>query len=465
MPPTVTRELKITYGAFVVGGVTDRQIDSYTSHELGYDIASAEFSFVIQKTDEDDFATEIALVEAAFRTPRLDLLVEQGAETILSLSHAGGTGFDSYPKIIKRENLKYDSGRSRRYTIRIEFGMPADNVGTSGRRWSKVNVAFGPQRRRIVTLSGTYTMLGGTLARAQYTASIDAYSAAVLAAFGGTFELVEEPTTEINSTDRTIDFTIIFKEVFFPQAGAALDDPEIVDQVFKMRRGEIWPGDTPTVNRVTRINVTYSCWLDKDLSTDLVGKWDNVIKPFILKQIRTGFSLTALAVVEESPEFFFDDNSISATMVVLAAPKAGFLSNRVETEDTRIPGAELVGAWTGNPRQKYSYQGFEVLQRKITQVVEVLGDFEPSPFVTPTPHGSLLGLKFIVRSEQSNKTPLTRGKPPDTYKVTEVRKTTTIELYAPLGASTLAFGGGGGEPGVIAPLGGGGGGPNPGPGG
>ncbi|HBY62153.1 MAG TPA: hypothetical protein DEH78_20225, partial [Solibacterales bacterium] len=165
----ITRDLVIVYGSTTVGGSTARQIDGYhIVGPKGYASAAVEFSFITTAASQSALATECNTLEAAFRQPRQNLTITLGGNTILSLSHSGNTGFDASPSIIKAGDPA-DTGLSRHYTVRIDFGMPADNVSTSFRRDSSVTVEYSAARRRRVTISGTYTAnTDGTTAYAQY---------------------------------------------------------------------------------------------------------------------------------------------------------------------------------------------------------------------------------------------------------------------------------------------------------
>ncbi len=435
MAPAVARELSVSYGGFVVGGTTDRLLDSQTLNEKGYITSSVEFVFLIQKDDEADFASEISAVEAAFRAPRQDLVITQGAVTTLSLLHGSSSGFDSDPRVIKREDIG-NTGRSRRYTVRIEFGMPADNVAVSGLRNSTVNVAFTPARRRTVTFSGTTTAIGGTDARAKHDALIDAFVASRLTAFGGTYELAEEPTTTENSTIKTMEFSRVYEEIIFNQV-SLLDDPEIVRQTLSMRRRKVAPGDSPGANRLIEIDVSYSCWLDKEITQALVKKWDDAIKPFILQEVSSQLGFAFIAVTDESPDFDFVENRITATMVIMASDGSKIIEDRITTKDTQLPGAVVVPAWTGDPLQKYLYQGPETRQRTITRVVKVLGHIEPSPPLKGGGGGPFTSdLVAIVIQDEVEHTKLTMGLSPDQFDITEVTAVRTLEFFKPITTKT-----------------------------
>lgn len=437
--PLAPRTLRITYGSFTVGSSSVYQIHKKYREQIGYEASNVEFDFLVVGSSAAQFATRIAAVEAAFRTPRLDLAIANGSNTWLSLTHTTNTGFDSDPVVIKREDPA-DSHLTRIYTVRINFGMPADNVGTSGRRWHTVNVAFSPSRRRTVTITGVYTAIGGTLSRAQYNANIAAFAASVLTALGGTYELAEEPITQVNSTDRVINFTRIYDEVKFSQAGAVTDDARLVRQQLRVTRRRDAPGDSvpPSgqVRRLLTLDVSYSAWVDFDVSTDLEGLWDDTIKPWILTTVQSRLGLAAVAITMERPEWNYDDNQINASMTLLAATDLGIFSYSVTTEDDRLPGVVLTGVWLA-PLSKYPYQGPETWRRTITIQAEVFGTSAPSSFKPRLGHGS----GYRIMQHKIGHKPKRYGVEPNTIDVTELTETIVIEFFDT--PSTITVGGGG----------------------
>lgn len=452
--PAVTRELKITYGTLVVGGTTDRLIDSYIQHDKGYVTSSVEFSFVITAATAAAFKTEIDLVELALRTPRSDFKVELGVELLLDLTHSTNRGFNANPTILKRESIA-DTGRSRRYTARIEFGMPADNVGTSGRRDSTVNVAYSPSRRRRVTISGVYTALPtATAARAAYEAAIAAYATAVLSALTGTYELAEEPTSEADDQNKTLTFTRVYDELIFSQAGAA-DDTAIVRQSLKIARQKVGPGDSPTATRLVILQATYECWIDKNITQDLTGKYASPIRGFIVTQAQSVLGGGSVALVDERPEFDFDDNRISVTMTLMGQAASGILEHRVTTEDSDQFGVVLVPAWTGDPLSKYRYDGAATKQRTKTTVTRVFGNVAGAPNVAAAaiggggqgpnqnkPAGGQQAagaeappaneLTTASMSKRVTRTPLRMGVDEFQFDVTDFETVEVFEFYKPV---------------------------------
>jgi hypothetical protein len=306
-----------------------------------------------------------------FRTPRLDLVWLNGSTEIMAFRHSDATGFDAEPTIEKREDKA--SNRARIYTVSIKFGLPADVVHTSGRRDSTVNVAYSPSRRRTVTISGVYTAVppAALTAREQYEANIAAYCTAVLAALTGTFELAEEPRTEANDTNRTLSFTRVFDEIIFGQGGGS-NDSAIVRQNVRITRTRVAPGDTPVAERLATLVADFTCWIDASVTQDLQGKYE-AIKDWLVNLATATMSGGSAALVEESPSFDFDDNRISARLVILVATNS-VIEQRITTEIVQDYGVVLVPVANGDPLGRYDYQGpARHIKRTIIQKRELGG--------------------------------------------------------------------------------------------
>ena len=250
MAPAVTRTLSVTWGTFTVGGSTDFELDGQVDIHVGWESSSVSFTVLVQADQgaaapNVDFATKCTSIETNFRTPRLNLVVAQGAATLVSFSHSASTGFTGVPSISKTED-EANTGYARRYHISIDVEMPADVTLTNGRREADIRVIFSPSRRRRCEFSGVYTALppGGLTARAQYQASIGAFTAGVLSALGGNWELAEEPSVSEDDVEKIVHFSIVFDELIFDQAGGGPDNVSIVRQTLRISRLRTAPGDS-----------------------------------------------------------------------------------------------------------------------------------------------------------------------------------------------------------------------------
>lgn len=395
---TVTRELSITYNSFTVGGSTARQITDYPVVESAYETGVFEFSFITSASTAAAFQTEVAAVEAAFRTPRADLTVTYGSGNTVSWKQSNNTGFDANPVITKRGDIG-DSGRSRRYWVRIEFGMPADNVNTSFRRYSTVSINYSPSRVRTVTINGVYTANstdGTTGSYAQYRAQILTYGQTVTSGLdsNATWEVIGEPDISRNETDKVTQFTIVYKEIIQDQSAAGLDDQDIVDPVMVISVQRVRPGDsssgqivasgggsestgwalvdpngtiaapigipTPTDTaghaiRPAIITISYQCAINKERTTNLSAKWNSTIRSFLIFTAGdiSGYSVT---LVDEKVSYDQYENRISAEMQFLGYTGSVY-SQTITVSDSIEYGINLVPVWTRDEYDYYEYKG------------------------------------------------------------------------------------------------------------
>lgn len=396
MAPAVTRELSVIYGGFTVGGATDRLLDDYHRKVKNYVDVVIEFSFLTTAASEAAFATEVRAIEAAFRKPLQKLEIKQGSATLDTYDPGTtvNTGFNAQPEIIKRNDIG-DTGRSRRYEVRITVQLPADLSGQSGRRDSSVEISYSPSRVRTLTITGTYTALTTNAALTQYEASIAAYATSVTTALTGTWELAEEPRVTHDDQNKTVDFEIVYEELIFKQSQSSLDDSAIVKQGMLIRRRFTSPGDTPSgfrgfpsgggggggggivvgpggpigrakasggrVRRFFILSCQYEAWIDKDVisgTTELRTKWLDEIRPWILGNIKEIFGPTAGALVSEEPEFDLPQNRIRANLEWWGVESgAGILEFQYTYRLQAELGKFIAPVWSGDSAAAHVFQG------------------------------------------------------------------------------------------------------------
>jgi hypothetical protein len=372
----VDRELKITYGGFVVGGTSapgsERLIDTYIRLTKSFTNARVEFDFVISATTEALFQDAIEECEDAFRKPFQDLTVEQGAETLIDLKPSTNTGLNTMPDIKKIDNDPRNTGRSRAFTVVVEAQLPADNAPTVGIQESSTNVAYSPARKRQVTITGIATAIVADDARAKYESIIDSFCSAILSPFGSVFELGEEPLTDSGYQDKLISFTRVYDEVIYPEAGAT-NDPAIVRQSFNITRTKVFPGDFPGAfaKRLVNVSAVFDCWIDKDVTQALESKWASV-KNWIVGQIKSVMP-GPLAITSISPNFNFTENKISGTVNGQVYTGSGIISASFTTTLDYQMGVVMVPAWSGKALSKYVYQGPMVVTETTNYTRRVYG--------------------------------------------------------------------------------------------
>lgn len=443
----VTRELSWTYAGVTFGGSTARQITEWTLEGDAYETAYFECEFVTSATTAAAFATELDTVRTAMRTPRGDLVITCGGSTILSLKQSDNTGFDANPEIVK-DGDPADTGRSRHFRVRIEFGRPATVSGTAFRRWSTVDVKYEATRQRTVTISGTYTANstdGTTGSFAQYRAQISSYASTVLSGIDSSaeWERIGEPTVERGETDKIVNFTDVYKEILFNQSRGSLDNEDIVDPVLTISVESTAPGDSigggpgikggtifstgsggvntgtqvpgsdigPSSGSVVRpitITINYECAINKERTTDLKGRWTGTIRPFLISTASSLVGKGFLVVVTDRPVFDVYNNRISAFMQILSY-SATLIKQRIKVADSTNYGKALVGVWTSDPFDYYEYPGSAVRLRTYTEEREEITTVSTAAgIVDPLVAGvgsTLSGLKDSQNWTIINRTP------------------------------------------------------------
>ena len=244
--PAVNRDLEIVYGATTIGGTTDFLLDGKFTLTDSYDTKTFSFDTICTGSTAAIFASNCVTLEAAFRIPRQDLSVTLSGVSLISLTEGSSTGYNADPTINKVGGAA-DTGRSRADRVDITWERPADLSGQAGRRNSIVALNFAPGKRRTITITGRYTTLGGTGARAIYDGAIEGYTTSIIASVGGpgaVFELVSEDANA-DDNDTNIDFTRIFRELIFNQSEGVLDDDRIFDSIVQWSRSIPAPGDLP----------------------------------------------------------------------------------------------------------------------------------------------------------------------------------------------------------------------------
>lgn len=454
----ITDELTVTYNGVTFGGSSARQIDGITLHEEDFERGYFEFEFITTALTDAAFATEIIAVRDAFRDPRADLTVVQNGSTLLSRKHSDNTALNTFPTIIK-DGDPADTGRSRHFRARIEYGLPADNVGTSFRRWSTVSIEYDPSRRRTFTVSGTYTANssdGTTTSLAQYRAQIDAYATSIMSVIdsSATFERIGEPSVTYDDTNKITDFVAVYREILANQANGTLNDAGIVDPVLVITRERTAPGDSagsnikfgttgtsivgggsgstvaelPTtppvggvasdVQRPTVMTLNYSCAIDSTVTKDLLGKWTSTIRPFLIAQAQA-YAGGGVIIMDEKPNFGDIYNNRFSAIMICHTYLTTIISQRVEVSDAVHPGKELRKVWDGDA---YSYYEFTKGGIRLKTIVETreeqttetdVNKYVENKFVNmyPVPQGTGNDTKWVVMSRTPKSAILKRGLP------------------------------------------------------
>ncbi len=445
----MAREISIVYDGQTYGGTSARPIHKFIHVHQSFTEATVEFTFEIAKSTQTAWESELQTVEENLRTPYGDLSIvndTSGNRIWDYRTSVNDSGFDIMPKIISKEDIP--SMLARRYTVQFTIGLPADtgNELVTGLREHSVEVAYDKSRIRTVTVTGTFTAVSGTTARAQYEAQISTLESSVFTALSITAanrELLEEPSADHSYNTKTIQFRRVWRELVFSQGGSSNNDSDLVGQVLKISRRRDAPGDTKDASRLATLDVNYTTSVDKDQSTDLRSKYDT-IRSWIFTQVSNTLGGGALAVVEEDPEFDYDGNAFSVRMVIKGTTGKQVFERTVEILENKQSGWVLAPVWADDPMAKYDYPGPATHRRTVTDTQYVQRNQHENPVikhdggasifsgaqitVVKTPSG--VSVKHI--STQPKYTPMTIGRDSQKIDVTRIVKVDVYEFYTPV---------------------------------
>lgn len=388
----LSRELQVVYGSYTAGGSSGPNIDGFVSLTETWESAVVEFDFIIAgQASAAAFTTACNTAEAAFRLPRQALTISLGASTLKSYSHSGNTGFNAQPEIYCTKDDPAGSGRSRMYHVRVAVQLPASALSTGGRQSATIEIATAENRSKRVTISGVYTAVSGSSAKAAYDAGIGTFATAILTALGGEYNLEPEQVEfddaatsgSADTGGKILRFTRVYQEIIYSEVGASLNDTSVIRQTFILSRTTSQPGDSPFANvrRIDTIDVSWSAIYDKTVTQALVSKYATA-KAWILSQVRSKLSLAVLALVDEKVDYDWTGNMVTSAMKIHAVVTGSVLRYMV-TEGINIqPGQITVPAWTGNPLEKFVYDGPSVIMQTVAVEVEELGVKPASSLVT-----------------------------------------------------------------------------------
>lgn len=387
----MSRELSITYGTVTVGGTSDAyHLDGFhrTVTTDGTAQSSIEFDVVVKASSSPSLAQACDRLEKEFRTPRLSLVVAQQGVAILNVAHSAASGgFNTIPSIRKIGDVP-DSGRSRRYTMRVEYETPADLVGTPGLRESAVNLQTDAAGIRTVTISGTFTAIPGTTnARSRHDAAIAAHVSSILSGLGvTTSELIEQPVEETDYDSKTIQFQRRYRELVYGQGqDAANDDSDITDQSLVVMQREFSEEASPLTpaaanqalaatdpgSQVVPLAIFDLQYEARIRNVAPKAKYDS-IRSWLLSQFTSIFSAGRFALTVEE----VSSDPVTKTLRVQMTAEGSVRGNRVIRRTvtrtrTNEVGVVFRGAWTGNPLDFYIYRGHDD-ERRTTTVTERL---------------------------------------------------------------------------------------------
>ncbi len=358
---------------FPVGGTSDFEPTGKIKREKNYTHIKVSFEAVFAGVADDaTFLKYQESIEGAFHVPYQRLRILHGTTVINDWNPAAATGantgFNQNPSISK-QGSKHDSSRSRKYDISVELDLPADYAGRSGRQQETIAVDYDESNIRTVNIEGVYTAIGSNDARQQYFASIAAFVVEVLTDYGGSgsYNLIAQQHSE-DTENKICRFRRAYKEIIYAEYADALNHAAIINAQFAYTRHQVAPGDSrQDVRRLEEIAVSFDCGVDKSQTTDVYGLWNDTVRPYLISQAKSIFSLGACALVDIAGGVTKSGNRIRATLTIMAVSESNVvqLTRTVRIED--LSGKVLTPAIDGaGPLSKHVYNGPGNLRRITT---------------------------------------------------------------------------------------------------
>jgi len=341
------REYTISYGSQVIGatlaGGSRTILDGlHTLRESPEDF-EVSFSFVLvnEAKNESSYASDIVTLEGNLSLIRQDCKVIYNPSTgsavnVFAKLFSDNTALNTRCEIEKTEEAA--SGWSRHYTVTMSGDLPAsENVGL---RDFSFTVDYDQSRRRTLTVTGNYTPVVSSTARAQYTANVEARIDTVTTLITGDWPDADHPATEVESTDDTnqvTTFTRTYKELLVGESTSTstLDHPDIGDQFFtialKTLSAESNPNDPASVPG--QLEAKYKGWINAETKkgvSQLKTLYKNTILPWILKNMNDVKAGGVVGFTDATVTYNTADNIIEANLVGVAVSGSQFISRTVK---------------------------------------------------------------------------------------------------------------------------------------
>jgi hypothetical protein len=371
MASAVSRELKITYGAAVVGGTSEREIHGPHSMEILFDRFVLNFQVIVRGDTEAAAVAAWTLFESEFNARDNAVLVEMGAQTVETWDPAANTGFNTIANARKSGDLSVDSGRARLYTVTISGETPV-----SDERNANITIRFDAARRAEIIFDLEYTAEGVQSASAKYLADSPAYMASKISSYlsGRTMKLFSEEYRP-DRTDKTATARIHWRERISTGTASVLDHANIEDQTFQVRLNKPAPGDSGQgIVRLRECTAQFVAVVNKEENTDLDALWLDVILPYMDEQVEAIYGPEQIARVDEDAQYIATSNHIVATCAYrLAIGATDVIESRVTVGFDEDSGIDFTPAWDDDPLGIYVDAGPQSKLRISRRITTVLG--------------------------------------------------------------------------------------------
>lgn len=373
------REVQITYGTWVSGPASGYHPFGAWEYDEDYTRASFRARVLVTGSDPTELSTRLQSLRDAFRVRNQRLVVEY------TDTPTDAVVIDLDPRdAASRNALVVEPGSrpvgSREQSllaqlveITVTAGLVADETGKAGRRDATVRVTELPTEQRLLEVTGSWTAVGATEARAQYDAQIASYISSIQTGLGGDWDdLVDEAATD--QEDHVLHFRRVSVERLVAESAGAPDHAAIRDQSLVVVRGRFNRGHALDGTVAPRqIVARYSAAVVKSETQDLAGLWTGTVRPWLVSHVRDVTGGGGLAIVSEDPGLDAARNRIDARVEMLVLAGGSFLFSTQTTVDDESTGVRYRPVLDGHRHSKDRLQGTALWTRTIRTSVVAVG--------------------------------------------------------------------------------------------
>lgn len=366
-------EYEATYGdgsgGTVIGGSSSYDLEEWDFRKT-HTRANFTGRVVVAHQTEATFISLCDALEAAWTKERQRLRLKLGSGDEFDYDPATNSGFNQRAEIEKIPEGA--SARSRLYRVSVEVELPEDTTDQFGRRTdASIDIRHDASTRRRITFSGTYTaQLGALNAREQFEDRFPLYAAAFQTALDVTAEWDEiSKDVQPDDSNKNCTYSVVREEILLDQKIGTKNDLDLISPSLELRQITVGPGDYPgasrassggstdTTVRLKTIEAIYSTAVDKTRTTDLVGKWNADIRPWIIRHVRDVFQPAQIALVEQDFKPDKTSNSIAANLTFQITGGQTILEYEVSFNTSIDDGWIFRPAWAASRHAKYRFPG------------------------------------------------------------------------------------------------------------
>jgi hypothetical protein len=375
----ITRSLSISYGALAFGAAASGYaIDGPVSPSFGYRSVAFSFSVVVHGLNASDLETKSAALIAQIRTPRQDLVVTFGTR-VHSFKQSDKTGWDHEGSIEPDDASIFNTHTTREYTISIQVTTPATLAGDDGVSNYGYSHSIGSDGKRRFSVTGVITTDGSTDAEAQYVAKIAAIVSSIQSDIDGSASWTEiQEDRGIERFDFEMTFSRSYVERIFKDSLSADDVASIKEPEITIIPSLIFDANaTPDIKRPIETVISYSAFIDKQVTVDLIAIWNEHVVPLIKDLAQTYASLIfgndQTTVQEITPTFSPTGNTVSGIIRFVSFGAQKILAVAVEETITATSGVIKVGVYGTSPYQRARLPGQATAKATLISTVTVQG--------------------------------------------------------------------------------------------